>query len=150
MKTLGPLALFMALALPTALATACHDDDDDGAGENTGASCSTPDDCYPDVAEGALVGDPVCMDVGDSGYCTHTCTDDGDCCAADGECSTGLTQLCAPFTSDPATYCFLSCEELPEGYTDENTYCQDYAHPDFICRSTGGGSDNKKVCVPEG
>jgi hypothetical protein len=149
MKTLKPIALLMALALPTALATACHDDDE-GAGENTGTTCEIADECYPEVAEGELAGDPVCMDIGDDGYCTHTCIDDADCCAADGECSTGLTQLCAPFTSEGETYCFLSCEELPEGYDDGNVYCQEYAHPSFICRSTGGGSDNKKVCVPEG
>ena len=28
-------------------------------------------------------------------------------------------------------------------------YCADY-HRDFICRSSGGGSANRKVCVPGG
>jgi len=151
MKTLKPVALFAAVALSTSLAAACDDDDGIDAGENTGSACATADECYPDVAEGELAGEPICMDIGDDGYCTHTCTDDADCCAAAGECSSGLAQLCAPFTSDPDTYCFLSCEaeDLPEGY-EENAYCQEYAHPAFNCRSTGGGSDNKKVCVPEG
>jgi hypothetical protein len=149
MKTLKTFPLFMALALAAVFATPCDDDEDDGAGENTGADCATADECFPEVAEGELLGEPVCLDVGSGGYCSHTCTDDADCCAAAGECSSGLAQLCAPFTSDPDTYCFLSCEaeDLPEGY-EENAYCQEYAHPAFNCRSTGGGSDNKKICAP--
>ena len=44
--------------------------------------------------------------------------------------------------------CFISCEnDDVEG--DADAFCQGY-HPDFICRSTGGGSANRKVCVPGG
>jgi hypothetical protein len=32
-------------------------------------------------------------------------------------------------------------------YTSEN-FCQEEAHPAFACRSSGGGSSNRKVCVP--
>jgi len=149
MKTFEPLALLALLALAAMLATACHDDDaDDGLGDNTGSSCEAVDECFPDVADGGLVGDPICLDAVQGGYCTHTCTDDADCCAAEGECATELLQLCAPFQSEGESYCFLSCEVLPEGYDDGNVYCQEFAHPDFICRSTGGGSENRKVCVP--
>jgi hypothetical protein len=31
---------------------------------------------------------------------------------------------------------------------DEQEYCQHEASRDFICRSSGGGSENRKVCVP--
>ena len=157
MKTLGTAGMAAALILATAFAPACKDDDDDDGdgdlGENTGSACESADECYPDVAEGELEGEPICMDLGEEGYCTHTCTSDADCCAADGECAEEvIDQLCAPFTSDSDTYCFLSCEDedVPDGYDDANVYCQEYAHPSFICRSTGGGSENKKVCVPEG
>jgi hypothetical protein len=45
--------------------------------------------------------------------------------------------------------CFLSCEadDIPDD-RDEQQYCQDEASRDFICRSSGGGSQNRKVCVP--
>ena len=147
------IALLAALAL-AATAPACHDDDDDGGdlGENTGAPCETADECFPDVADGGLIGDPVCLDRVEDGYCTHTCADDADCCAAEGECTNDLPQLCAPFESTGDYFCFLSCEEadLPAEYEDANEYCQEWAHPEFICRSTGGGADNRKVCVPNG
>jgi hypothetical protein len=147
MRTSALLAVSASLAL-VALATACHDDDDDGLGNNTGSSCESVAECFPDVADGGLIGDPICLDNVEGGYCTHTCTVDADCCAAAGECSNDLAQVCAPFESTDDKYCFLSCELLPEGYDDGNVYCQEWAHPDFICRSTGGGSENRKVCVP--
>jgi hypothetical protein len=31
-----------------------------------------------------------------------------------------------------------------------SVYCQSYANRDFICRSTGGGAQNRKVCLPNG
>lgn len=148
MHTTKLLALSTALALAATLAAACHDDDDDGLGNNTGSPCETADECFPDVVDGGLIGDPVCLDRVEDGYCTHTCTDDADCCAAEGECSNDFDQVCAPFESTDDYYCFLSCETLPEGYEDENAFCQEFAHSEFICRSTGGGSDNRKVCVP--
>jgi hypothetical protein len=48
-------------------------------------------------------------------------------------------------------FCFLSCEDedlADVGYDDGNAYCGYYAHSAFSCRSTGGGSENRKVCVP--
>ena len=49
--------------------------------------------------------------------------------------------------------CFLGCERADiegwdGGVVDENEYCQRQVHSDFICRSSGGGSQNRKVCVP--
>jgi hypothetical protein len=44
--------------------------------------------------------------------------------------------------------CFLSCEADVIGNLDEATYCHDFAHVDFGCRSSGGGVQNRKVCVP--
>ncbi|HTM46133.1 MAG TPA: hypothetical protein VL137_14335, partial [Polyangiaceae bacterium] len=34
------------------------------------------------------------------------------------------------------------------GAADDQAFCQRFAGPDFICRSSGGGSMNRKVCVP--
>ena len=52
--------------------------------------------------------------------------------------------------------CFLSCEGSDllaadgsnTGDIDEQEFCQREASSDFICRSSGGGSENRKVCVP--
>lgn len=136
--------IVIATAIAAAAWTGCSKDKDNG--ENTGEACEIPEDCYPEVNHDDLQGEVVCMDRVDGGYCTHHCTVDEDCCAAEGECETGLAQVCAPFESTGEYFCFLSCD----GVEDENAFCQDNAHPRFICRSTGGGSDNEKVCVPEG
>jgi hypothetical protein len=45
-------------------------------------------------------------------------------------------------------YCFLSCEDRLLGGLDPNVYCATYAYAGFNCRSTGGGSLNRKVCTP--
>jgi hypothetical protein len=48
--------------------------------------------------------------------------------------------------------CFLTCEDAAvsaSGFTDSNAFCQKYGNPAFICRSTGGGAKNHKVCVPD-
>jgi hypothetical protein len=119
---------------------------DEGNGENTGSACEIVEDCYPDVNHEDLAGEVVCMDRVEDGYCTHHCSVDEDCCAVEGECDTELVQLCAPFESTGEYFCFISCE----GVEDETAFCQENAHPRFICRSTGGGGDNEKVCVPEG
>lgn len=121
-------------------------DDDKPERENTGNSCETVDECYPEVDHGDLTGEVVCMDRVEEGYCTHHCTTNTDCCAVENECESEFPQVCAPFESTGEMYCFLSCE----GVEDENNYCQENAHPSFICRSTGGGGLNRKVCVPEG
>lgn len=136
----------------------CGSDDDDGAGdtstsggspEQTGSICEVATDCYPDVVDGELVGDAICLTEVRDGYCTHTCASDDDCCAAQGECETDLAQVCSPFESTGQMQCFLSCEsdDIPDD-RDDQEYCQQEASRDFICRSSGGGSNNRKICVP--
>jgi hypothetical protein len=137
MRSLTVFLAVAALAGPTL--GGCHDDS-----ENTGHACQSVDQCYPGVDQSTLLGAVVCMDRVEGGYCTHQCAADTDCCAVDGECDTGFPQVCAPFESTGERYCFLSCE----GVADEATYCQEHANRAFGCRSTGGGSANRKVCVP--
>jgi hypothetical protein len=134
-------------------------DDSSSTGEHVGQSCAVPDDCYPDVdhpdagtdagadAGGGIRGTVTCLTKVTGGYCTHTCVDDSDCCAVDGECKTGHPQVCSPFENQPQKYCFLSCEDNIVGTTDPNTYCHDFANIEFGCRSTGGGSQNRKICL---
>jgi len=88
-----------------------------------------------------------------NGYCTHHCAADADCCAVPGECHANVAEVCAPFESTGEMTCFLSCEDADLkafGFTDSTAFCQQYANAAFICRSTGGGSKNRKVCVPGG
>lgn len=157
-RTLGAAALIFW----GGFTAACGDDGDgDGGGggsgnapnrpDETGAACEVADDCYPDVAEGELKGDAVCVTRVRDGYCTHTCQADADCCAADGECDSGLVEVCSPFESMDGMHCFVSCESedvSAAGATDAEEYCQKKASADFICRSSGGGSNNRKICVP--
>jgi hypothetical protein len=86
------------------------------------------------------------------GYCTHTCETDANCCAVEGECKTDLPQVCSPFESDDGMMCFLSCEAddvaADPDAEDDQHFCQRNASPDFICRSSGGGAANRKICVP--
>lgn len=126
-----------------------NDKSHSGSPEQAGAACENESQCYPDVAEGTLVGDALCLSDVRGGYCTHTCTADEDCCAAEGECATQIVQVCSPFQSTGDTMCFLSCEseDIPDD-TDPQQYCQREANPDFICRSSGGGANNRKICVP--
>ncbi len=126
-------------------ALACGDSKD----ENTGESCEVADDCYPDIDHQDLAGEVECLDRVPDGYCTHLCLADGDCCSVEGECESGVPQVCAPFESSTETRCFLSCEPDVLGGEEENEYCQEHTHRDFLCRSTGGGSSNRKVCVPQ-
>ena len=135
-----PLVLF---GFTFALAIACHHEP-----EYAGQPCDTPADCYPDVDHSALLGEVECLDKVEDGYCTHLCESDDDCCAVEGECVSGFPQVCAPFTNETIKRCFLSCEDSDVGDLGPDEYCQTYAHPSFGCRSTGGGSENRKVCVP--
>jgi hypothetical protein len=133
--------------------TACSSDsNNDGAPvTNTGQACKSADQCYPGVKDGDLVGDPVCLDRVTDGYCTHLCTQDSDCCAAAGECAGNHAEVCSPFESAAEMYCFLSCEDADlksASLTDADQYCHSYAGAAFNCRSTGGGSKNRKVCTP--
>lgn len=148
----------VALALTGILCLACGDDGGgDEAGGGTGSPdavgqvCEIPDDCYPDVEHEELAGSVECLERVRGGYCTHQCGGDDDCCAVEGECKTDLPQVCSPFESTGLMMCFLSCEaedvEAADA-EDEAAFCQHEASPDFICRSSGGGANNRKVCVP--
>ena len=162
MMTSWVKCLLFALCAGAALATGCGSDDDEkdenvnNRPETTGAACVTAADCYATVADhSTLSGEVQCLDQVDDGYCTHLCATDADCCAASGECKTEIRQVCSPFTSTNMMMCFLSCEDADlvgadAGVVDvdANEYCQREASPDFICRSSGGGSDNRKICVP--
>jgi hypothetical protein len=122
---------------------------DDGL-SNAGEPCDHADQCYERLGDDRdeLRGEPLCLGDVPGGYCTHLCESDADCCAVDGECEDGLPQVCAPFQSTGMMMCFLSCERAATGDHEEGAYCREFAHRDFGCRSTGGGSQNRKVCVP--
>lgn len=120
-----------------------------GLEDQTGESCAVPADCYDEIAHEDIQGEVQCLTRVQDGYCTHLCTDDDDCCAVPGECAPDVVEVCGPFESTGLDMCFISCEDVDVGSGDPTEYCQSF-HPDFICRSTGGGSDNKKVCVPGG
>lgn len=156
MKHVLTVACATLLAASVLAFAGCDDDDDEAGGgdgdtdnlEDVGQPCDDVDDCYPEVDHADLAGEVVCLDKVEDGYCTHYCVDDADCCAVEGECDEqeDLEYVCGPFESTGERYCFISCE----GQDDGDGYCQEYAHAAFICRSTGGGSENRKVCVPEG
>lgn len=144
-------ALLASLGLGFWLISACSDSDDNAGPTSTGQACASVDQCYPNVAAGELQGDAVCLDKVTGGYCTHECTQDSDCCAAAGECAGNHAEVCGPFESTGEMYCFLSCEDADlekTTLTDADQYCHAFAGPAFGCRSTGGGSQNRKVCVP--
>lgn len=130
------------------LLTACGGDNP--VIEQTSQTCDIASECYPRLDAAALQGEPVCLDRVPDGYCTHLCEQDSDCCAVSGECSTGHPQVCAPFESTGMKYCFLSCEAdvVKQAKLDDSVYCSQYANESFGCRSTGGGSENRKVCMP--
>lgn len=150
------------LALPFVLVLAgCTSSSGSSSVEQTGSSCTAPSQCYPNVAWDAgadagpdaspVRGAVVCLDRVPGGYCTHTCESDSDCCAVPGECKTGFPQVCSPFESTGQKMCFLSCEATVIAGADAgdaNTYCGKNANSAFSCRSSGGGSQNRKVCVP--
>lgn len=140
----------LAAAIGVLTVPACSSNDD-APSTNTGQACKSVDQCYPGVKDGALVGEAVCLDRVTGGYCTHFCTQDMDCCAAAGECAGNHAEVCGPFESTGDMYCFLSCEDADlksANVTDADTYCHSFAGAAFTCRSTGGGSKNRKVCTP--
>lgn len=123
--------------------------------EQTGSSCETADDCYPQIADGELAGEALCLDRIEGGYCTHECEQDTDCCSVEGECDDAFAQVCSPFENTGLMLCFLSCEEedISGGAAgasglSADDFCRANAGDGFICRSTGGGADNRRVCVP--
>jgi hypothetical protein len=146
-----------ALPLLLLVTLACGKDDDKadagetGSPDQVGSVCLVPEDCYPAVDHAELAGQVECLDRVPEGYCTHQCDTDEDCCAIEGECATTLPQVCAPFESTELRMCFLSCEAADvagSGAENDQAFCQEFVSPWFICRSSGGGSDNRKVCVP--
>jgi hypothetical protein len=151
--------LAATVVMLTSSTISCGDDDNDNPppSEFTGQACAGADECYPWLDGGTLSGDRVCLDRVPGGYCTHECEQDSDCCATEGECRTAHPQVCAPFESTGIKMCFLSCEEKsveasgvigPNQDWDADQYCQTYAWDGFKCRSSGGGSENRKVCTP--
>ncbi len=134
--------------------TGCGNDNPppyNGAAEQTGQACANAAQCFPNVAPGALQGTAVCLTQVQNGYCTHTCQSDTDCCAVPGECLTAYPQVCSPYTSTSDKYCFLSCEDSDvqaAGYTDATLFCHTFANAAFTCKSSGGGSQNRKICMP--
>jgi hypothetical protein len=143
------LAALAALTLPLTAAS-CGDDTGDGDGDDgdVGSTCVKPSDCYPTIDPMEIQGDVVCIDKVEGGYCSHRCVADADCCAAQGECGDGHPEVCSPFESTGELYCFLSCEDAEVGDLDPTAYCDTFAHKGFQCRSSGGGSQNRMVCVP--
>jgi hypothetical protein len=148
MKTSSMAVVFvMAAAWPMA----CGDDPPQPPPEQAGRACSNAAQCYQETDGAVLMGGPpVCLaDRVPGGYCTHLCSTDADCCAVPGECKTGFPQVCSPLESAPEKYCMLSCESAADGgASDADLYCATYAHAGFGCRSSGGGSLNRKVCLP--
>jgi hypothetical protein len=159
-KKLGLLSAFTIALFAT---TSCGGDSDgDGNGntagttsrplEEAGSVCKLDSECFAEVAEGELLGEALCLTRVRDGYCTHTCEADSDCCAVEGECKSTLPQVCSPFESADGKMCLLSCEDADvEGDPDAedgNDFCQRNASWDFSCRSSGGGSENRKVCMP--
>jgi len=151
MRPLRPLVVFAAVS---ALFAACGSDPEPAPIENAGSSCSTPAQCYPNLDGGTLKGAVQCLTKVAGGYCTHLCTSDADCCAVPGECTGPQKQVCSPFESTGQMMCFLSCEDAdvkaadPAYASDTTGYCHRYANAAFGCRSSGGGTKNRKVCVP--
>lgn len=141
-QALGSALRLFAAALVTISACACS------GTEPAGQPCTAASDCYPDIDPTQLEGEALCLDRVPGGYCTHLCTTDADCCAASGECPAGFPEVCAPFESTGQMMCFLSCEKSALGDLDEATYCTENAGDAFGCRSTGGGSQNRKICSP--
>jgi hypothetical protein len=158
-----PTSSALRCGLFALLWVACGGSGNKNSPEETGRSCTPTADaaagtCFSDLQE-SIKGTPICLTRVPDGYCTHTCNTDSDCCAVKGECKSGFPQVCAPFESTGGKYCFLSCEDAvissspsndPNNPIDDTSYCQENANAAFICRSTGGGNQNRKVCVPNG
>lgn len=153
---LRALVAFGSVALSFAV-SACTSSGGSSSPEQAGSSCTNAAACYPNVGCDAgsdaavLRGTVLCLDRVPGGYCTHTCESDSDCCAVPGECKTGFPQVCSPFESTGQKMCFLSCESSVVSGADAgdgNTFCGANANSAFSCRSSGGGSQDRKVCVP--
>jgi hypothetical protein len=135
------------------VALACTGGSSGAPGPSTGQSCASASQCYPTLDAAALHGQVACLTQLQGGYCTHTCMSDADCCAVPGECVGAFNEVCASFESSGQMYCFVACSPSDialsdAGITDPNAFCQHWAGPSFTCRSTGGGSNNRKFCGP--
>jgi hypothetical protein len=143
------LSIFATGALPfVACGTGGTGSGVGGNGTEAGGKCTTPAGCYMGLNSMQLHGTVACLTQVPNGYCTHTCTQDSDCCAIAGECPNGKPQVCASFESTGQKYCFLSCDAPVVGTTSPDTYCASFANSAFGCRSTGGGNQNRQVCLP--
>lgn len=120
------------------------------SGGSTGKSCSSADDCYDIAERDQIAGTIECLDRTADGYCTHTCSSDAECCRNEGECAENTREVCAPFENSTVQRCFVSCEDSDLGEEGADAYCADRAGSGFVCRSTGGGAANRKVCFPSG
>ena len=98
-------------------------------------TCEVADDCEawaPDSAE------PVCLEKSGGGFCSWECATDPDCADDPDE---DFAYVCSSFEDTEGLYCFPSCNE---GEDSEAEVCPD----GFTCRSTGGGTDNRRICFP--
>jgi hypothetical protein len=96
--------------------------------------CESPSNC--ESPEGTTA---ECVDGDGGGFCTWACAADADCNPVRDEYRWDF--VCAPFESSEGTHCFPACS----GADDPN---EGECPPDFSCRSTGGGTENEKVCYP--
>jgi len=99
-------------------------------------ACEQPEHCEDVVPEGATA---ECVEKTDGGFCSWSCDTDPDC---DGDLDDEWTFVCAPFESTPGMYCFPACAEDED---EDTADCPD----GYGCRSSGGGSDNRKICFPD-
>ena len=106
-------------------------------GSNVYLACEAPSDC--DVPEDA---DAVCLDKSGEGFCSIECEADDECDYAEEGDGAGFDFVCASFESEDGLFCFPACDEDAEDGDD--------CPAGMGCRSTGGGSDNRKICFPEG
>src|SRR5687767_14442479 len=102
-----------------------------GCGQKFYSPCEAADECEDFAPEDA---DAECVEKSGGGFCSWKCVDDTEC---DGDQDDDHDFVCASFESNPAMYCFPSCE-------DDDGDCPG----DYTCRSTGGGDENRKVCFP--
>lgn len=99
------------------------------------APCDVAADCP--APEGVT---SECLDAdAEAGFCTWSCDEDQDCAFDEDD----YERVCAPLDSEPGKHCFPSCEEADD---DDPEACP----PNFECRSTGGGNENRKICFPSG
>ena len=177
MSRLGVMVLLASTSMVLALACGSSDSSTSSSSsggapdsgprgvEPAGQTCTAPSQCYGGVDggsdAGAIRGEITCLTKVTDGYCTHVCAQDSDCCAAPGECLSGVKEVCSPLENQGAQYCFLSCEDDDirralaanadagvDAGAGGDDYCRTFAGAATTCRSSGGGSKNRKVCLP--